>query len=167
MAAPLMALAGGQMLLSIMQGRASAKAQNEVYEQNADNAITAGVLVQRGVNERLRQEQDVAGQNKRQLLAQMIQAKSTRAARGSELEGVSLDRITRSIENQVGQAISDIDYNLSGAILNAETQKESVNAKAESRINSVTRAEFDPTYALLEGGLNIATASKYKGNFQS
>ena len=34
MALPLMALAGGQMLLTIMQSRQAADAQNELHEQN-------------------------------------------------------------------------------------------------------------------------------------
>jgi len=163
MALPLLALAGAQMALSLMQGKESAEAQNKLSEQNAENAIEAGVYEDRGINTQLRQEQEIAGQSKRKLLVQMIQAKSTAVARGKTTTGNSVDRLMQSVNNQVGEAISDINYNLSGTVLNAESQKEGVKAKTQSRINNVPRATFNEGLELLKGGLNIATAYQSRG----
>jgi hypothetical protein len=165
MALPLLALAGAQMALSIYQGQQSAKAQNKLSKQNAENAINAGVFEDRGINLQIRQEGEVAAQNKRKLLVDMIRAESTAKARGKEVTGTSIDRLMQSLKNQTGSAISDINYNLSGAMLQAEAQKEGTKSKTQSRINSVPRSSYSTPLALLEGGLNIATAAESRGMF--
>lgn len=158
MALPLMALAGGQMLLSMYQGKQAADAQNDLAEQNAENAIIADARTNRSINDRLRQEQEVAGNQKRKAIVSMIKAQSSYAARGGTTSGQSVDKLVQSINNQIGEAIDDINFNLSGAVLNAEGQRESTRAKTISRINSVPRTDFNEGLALLEGGLNIGKA---------
>lgn len=160
MALPLVALAGAQLAMSVIQGNQASDAQNAFSEQNANNAIEAQTNSNRAINRRLLQEQEVAGDKKRRLLVQMIEAQSTRAATGKTTSGNTIDRLSRSINNQVGQAIEDINYNLSGALLNAEDEKLGVSSRTQSRINSVPRTSYDPTFDLIKGGLNIYSASQ-------
>lgn len=160
MALPMLMLMGGQALLSMKQNADMADAQNALYAQNAEHAINAQTNENRGINERVRQEQDVAAQNKRKLLVDMISAQSTSKATGKALTGNSVDRLQQTISNQVGQMINDLNYNIEGMLRNAEMQKEGTNSKAQSRINSVQRADYDPTLDFLSAGLSIYGANE-------
>lgn len=157
MALPFLLLMGAQTALTIAQNRKATKEQNAFYEQNAENAIEGQTYENRGINERVRQEQDVAGQQKRKKLVEALSAQSTAKARGKTTAGISIERLEQSVNNQLGEFIADINYNLEGALRNAEMQKEGVTAQTESRINSVPKADYDADADLIRGGLQIAS----------
>lgn len=160
MALPLLALMGAQTALSVMQNRQAAKEQSKYAIENAEAAIEAKTYDDRATNENLRQTDVTAKQNKRQVLINAIRQQSTAKATGNTLAGASVDRIEQSITNQLGQALEDLSYNLEGAFINAEMQKKGSEAKAQSRINAVPTADYNPTMDLIQGGLSIATAGR-------
>jgi hypothetical protein len=154
----MLALAGASMALQYYQGQQAADDQNDLNRQNAENAIIGQTYENRGTNEAIRQEQDVAGQQKRKVLVEAIQAQSTRKAIGKATSGASVDRLHQSLSNQVGQAIGDIKYNLEGSVRSSESRKKAGQASTQSRINSVPTAKYNPTADLVKGGLSIASA---------
>mgnify|MGYP000022797486 CR=1 FL=1 len=170
MSVSLLALAGLQSAFSTvvsMKGKGDeAEAQNKLYKQNADSAITGQAHENKGINARIDQEQVVAAQQKKDLLIQMISAKSTRQARGSGIGGNSVDRLSQSINNKVGSAIDDINFNLSGALFNADMKKTAVTSQTQSRINRVPRSGYAPALDFVTGGLNIVSSVMSAGQGQ-
>lgn len=150
-------VAGAMMGMQIKQQREQAEAQNELYEQNADNAIKGKAFTDQRINTRLNQELVVAGQQKRKALVEAISAQSTMKARGKETAGTSINRLYQSVNNKLGEYLEDITFNIEGALDNAAAEKKAGEFSTQSRINSVPRSEFRGDMALIEGGLKIAS----------
>lgn len=142
--------------MSVWQGSQAADAQNDLYSQNADNAIIAQTYENQGINEELREDQEIASIQKRELQRAALEAQSSADAAGRELQGNSVARDRQNIVNRAGEKLSNINANLAGAARQTEARKRGTGAKATSRINSVSRAKYNPIADVAKGGLAIA-----------
>ena len=143
--------------MTVMNGRSAAEAQEELAKQNRDNAVTAQTYQNRGINEQIRQSEDIASINKRKARTAAIRTEGTMKAQGRQISGSSMKRFMAQTQNALGEELSNIVYNTNGNRRQAEMSKKATTSQTKSRINSTPYKKYNPANDLLDSGLSIYT----------
>jgi len=134
------------------------KYQNIRTVQDRDNAVISQTYTNQGLNEQLRQEEEITADQKLELQIQALQASSNEQLRDNGVAGVSSDRRQASISTALGNAISQLDSNAAGTRRQTELEKKGGAHRTASRINSMQLIKpqaYNPTADIAKGGLQI------------
>lgn len=138
---------------SMVQGVQASKAQDKLSEQNRDSAVMSQTYENRSINEGLREDQDIAADQKLEATIATLKNQSTLQARGRNVSGA--DGQSKELGNELGRAIQQINSTLEGRQRQAEMEKKGTSARAESRINSVPKGSYNPIMDIASTGLSI------------
>ena len=141
---------------NILNGMGGADANNKMAKANRDNAVLSQSYENRGINERLRQEEEALSQQKREVVEAAMVKKSMMQATENGVGGTARTRSSRNVTNHAGRSIANANANLGSYRAQAESDKRATEAKAQSRINSMPYKKYNPMMDLVSGGLQIA-----------
>lgn len=154
---PITAMLVMQTVMSIKNGFDGAKASKQAAEENRNNAVTAMTDEVTGLNEQVRQSEDIAFAKEHAERLRVVQAKSTATAAGRNVAGAGVDRIFADAERMLSDSLNNSKANREGNRRTLKAQKKPAFSRSLSRINSTPAVGFDPASALVQGGLAIAT----------
>lgn len=148
----------GTLALTAFQSMQASKANNELSEQNYESAVTSQTYENRGINEGLREDQDIYSDKKLEMMKEAMKAKSTLQARGRSISGA--DGQSQEITNSLGLAINQMKSTLEGQQRQTDMEKKGTTASAQSRINSIPKTSYNPLMDIASTGLSIGTDFK-------
>lgn len=145
-----------------MGQQAAADAQNERHRQNAEAAREAQRQDFRLTNTRRQQEEEAATLRKAKVDRQAREAQATaeNQAGESNVTGFSVDHLLNEFGARAGQFSSRTDRQTEMTLTQLEAQDQKINARAQSRINSVPRA---PSPSFFDAGIRIAGSALSAG----
>ena len=149
-------IASAGLALSVYTGSQASKANNALSEANYESAVTSQTYENRGINEGLREDQDIAADRKLEMMKDALKAKSTLQARGRSVSGA--DGQSQEITNNLGLAINQLNSTLEGRQRQVEMEKKGTTASAQSRINSMPKTNYNPLSDIVSTGLSIGTS---------
>lgn len=160
-------VAGASM--SYVQGQNAAKAQSQMYYQNAKAANENAVRMYADTSSRQVQEmQSATVEQAESIKAARQAAATTRVAAGEAgISGLSVDALLGDIYGADAKYRDNIDQQTEWTVAQLQREKEGIQSSAQDRVNSVTKGT-SPNF--LELGLKIgqagldgySTYSKYK-----
>lgn len=156
-----MTLAIGSIAIGVGGEVLQAKAQNKASKQNSAEARIAETLQVNDINLRETQEKAAASQDlvagERQTTTALSSARVSAGEAG--VAGASVDALLNDIGNEGSTFAQTVRLNTKNTISQLERNKLGVAAQAESRINSVPKANVFAS-ALRIGGIVTAGASQ-------
>lgn len=163
------AVASSAFQFQAQQAQASAQKQHQenVYQRNKQQAMTARNT--KTNQENLRQQQETASTEqklvKQQIEGDQAQARARVSAAESGVSGNSVDQLLADFDRQEGEYAAALNSNLSSSKQQSELRKEMYKNEQESR---VTNAQPSPVNEpnLLAGALRIGSSgfSAYQQN---
>lgn len=149
--------------MSMIQNAQQSRINNKLSEQNRDAAVVSQTYENRSLNERLREEQEIAGDKALEMKKEALKATSTLQARGRNISGA--DGLSQEIVNDLGTALGQLRENVAGKQRQTALEKKGTTSRAESRINSMPKTKYNPAMDLASAGLSIY--GDFKGSQRS
>jgi hypothetical protein len=147
----------GSAVSNFAAASAQADEQNRMYEKNAQNAEYSAAVERQQNALRKNQEQEAAGAKQfDNFLETRARASSAEVAAGEAgVTGLSVDSLIRDVWQSGGRTADRIAHNSEMTLQQLNMEDRAIEARKESRINSVRKGVAPSGLAL---GLNIASA---------
>jgi len=161
-----LALSAASSVVGYQAQAQQAKDQNEMYKQNAENANRAAQNQYVGVQQRLIQEEQAAGQEKAEVArdARAARATATVSAGEANVSGLSVQGLIQEFYGREGGFNASVDQNLKWMRAQTQNDMKGIKYGAQDRINSVPRARkpsfFDAGLRILGAGMDSYSGYK-------
>lgn len=159
-------MSAGQSIMGFIGKNQEAQRQNQVEEQNRVNALAAQRDEQRQTTTRLMQEQDATAQRKHLALVEEAEksAEVSVSAAGANVAGLSVDNLIADVTRRTSTNLTTLDRNYEMTAAQLQAEADASTTRAQSRINSVSRASSPSILAPLMGvvGAGVKAYGQYE-----